>query len=312
MTLQELRFFSIYLSKINTRDVNTRIVRFPLSEFQKIMDFGRLNTKQINDTTDSLLCKIVKVPSETGGFNKFQLFKNCKVDIDEGGHWYIEINAHDEALPLMFEFKERYFTYELWNALKLKSSNQLRMYELLKQYERIGERILKIEELKELLGIGLKEYPRFGDFKVKVLDSCRAALEEHTDIKFTYEPTGKKGRGGKIFYLKFTIFKNNNYKDQLMLDDFINYQDLPQQEDTYNNLEFYAEACNNEFTPEEIQVLYNFVIKIIPQKLNSDNQLERYDYIKRKYDELNFQASRRRINRRFGYLKTIIESDLEE
>ena len=38
MTLQELRFFSIYLSKINPRDVSTRVVRFPLSDFQKIME----------------------------------------------------------------------------------------------------------------------------------------------------------------------------------------------------------------------------------------------------------------------------------
>ena len=39
LTLQELRFFSIYLSKINPRDTSTRIVRFKLSEFQKIMNF---------------------------------------------------------------------------------------------------------------------------------------------------------------------------------------------------------------------------------------------------------------------------------
>ena len=37
LTLQELRFFSIYLSKINPRDKSTRIVRFQLADFQKIM-----------------------------------------------------------------------------------------------------------------------------------------------------------------------------------------------------------------------------------------------------------------------------------
>ena len=38
MTLQELRFFSIYLSKINPQDIDTRVVRFPLDDFQKIMN----------------------------------------------------------------------------------------------------------------------------------------------------------------------------------------------------------------------------------------------------------------------------------
>ena len=32
----------------------------------------------------------------------------------------MEINASDDALPLMFDFKNRYFKYELWNALRLK------------------------------------------------------------------------------------------------------------------------------------------------------------------------------------------------
>ena len=37
MTLKQLRFFSIYLAKINARDLSTRSVRFPLDDFQKIM-----------------------------------------------------------------------------------------------------------------------------------------------------------------------------------------------------------------------------------------------------------------------------------
>ena len=43
MSLQELRFFSIYLAKINARDIKTRLVRFKLSDFQKIMGFGKMN-----------------------------------------------------------------------------------------------------------------------------------------------------------------------------------------------------------------------------------------------------------------------------
>ena len=47
---------------------------------------------------------------------------------------FYEIDAHDRALPLMFDFKNKYFKYELWNALRLKSPNQVRMYEILKQW----------------------------------------------------------------------------------------------------------------------------------------------------------------------------------
>ena len=223
MTLQELRFFSIYLSKINARDTSTRVVRFPLSDFQRIMEFGRLNIGQLKASTDSLLCKIVHLPDEKGGFRSFQLFKECCISQDDSGEWYMEIDAHDRALPLMFEFKDRYFTYELWNALRLKSANQVRMYEVLKQWEKVGRKEFKVEELRALLGIAPNEYARWERFKVRVLDSCQQALKETTDICYTYE-RGKVGKGGKWLTIVFHIEKNEDYIDQLTLDEFIEQQ----------------------------------------------------------------------------------------
>jgi len=226
MSLQELRFFSIYLSKINPDDLNTRVVRFPLEEFKTIMDLGRVNVEHMKAATNNLLSKVVNVPNDSGGYSGFQLFKQCVVDVDEQGGWYVEIDAHDRALPLMFEFRERYFTYKLWNALRLKSSNQLRMYELMKQYEKIGHRIISLEELKNFLGIEQKEYPRYDNFRRWVLDACRAALVENTDIAFTYAPFGKKGKGGKILQLRFDIKRNENFIDPLSLSDFIKHSKM--------------------------------------------------------------------------------------
>ena len=196
LTLQELRFFSIYLSKINSRDISTRTVKFKLTDFQKIMNFKELKISQLRSATDSLLTKLVHLPKESGGYSTFQLFKKCDVDKDETGEWFVLIDAHDDALPLMFDFKDRYFKYELWNALRLKSANQIRMYEILKQYETIGKREIKVSDLRELLGIAPNEYPRWDNFKDRVLDSCQKALKQTTDICYTYE-RGKTGQGGK-------------------------------------------------------------------------------------------------------------------
>ena len=125
MSLQELRFFSIYLSKINPWDISTRAVRFSIGDFQRIMGFGRLNVKQLIESTNSLLGKVVRVPDERGGFLAFTLFKRCRVSKDDNNEWFVEIDASDDALPLMFDFKSKYFKYELWNALRLKSPNQV-------------------------------------------------------------------------------------------------------------------------------------------------------------------------------------------
>ena len=326
MTLQELRFFSIYLSRINPKDASTRIVRFSMSDFQTIMELdSRIKIDYMKRVTDSLLCKVVNVPDERGGYTGFQLFKQCKVSKDDYGEWFVEIDAHDMALPLMFDFQERFFSYQLWNALRLKSTNQLRMYEILKQYEKIGSRVLELEELKELLGIKKNEYALFKDFRVRVLNACQQALEETTDIKFTYEPYGKKGPGGKILSLKFTIEKNDDYIDQITLFEFIEERKFALNEELdiyseYNNddmspifrerMELLAEACNNEFTTNEMVVLFGEMRRTLPYDLIRDN-IQCYDYLNDKYREMIMRNERAKIKHRFGYLKSIIGKDYE-
>lgn len=223
MTLQELRFFSIYLAKINARDTSTKRVSFKLDDFKKIMGFNKINITQLKESTNRLLSKVANVPNENGrGYTGFTLFKECKV-YEKKSEWYIDIEASDKALPLMFDFKSHYFTYELWNALRLKSVNQIRMYEILKQYERIGKREIAVWELRNFLGIEPKEYDRWDSFRVRVLDSCQEALAKCTDICYTYEK-GESGVGGKWLSIIFYITKNKNYVDQLSLKDFIDVQ----------------------------------------------------------------------------------------
>ena len=336
MTLQELRFFSIYLSKINPKDINTRVVRFSLSDFHAIMELdSRIKIDYMKRVTDSLLCKVVNVPDERGGYTGFQLFKECTVSQDDSGEWYVEIDAHDKALPLMFEFQARFFSYQLWNALRLRSSNQLRMYEILKQYEKIGSRVLGVEELKELLGIDKKEYgDRFNNFKMKVLDACQQALQETTDIKFTYEPHGKRGKGGKILFLKFIIEKNTEYVDQLTLFEFIEErkqeaadgeqdewyeydEDTGKDEDGEgmspifrDKITFLMEACNNEFTFNEMVVLWGEMKNKLPYSLYRDD-IQCYDYLSDKYSEMIMRNDRTKIKHRHGYLRSIIGKDYE-
>ena len=325
MTIQELRFFSIYLSKINKDDPSTRVVRFSVSDFQVIMELERrIKIDYLKRVTDGLLCKVVNVPNERGGYTGFQLFKECIVDVDENGEWYVEIDAHDSALPLMFEFKNRFFSYRLWNALRLKSSNQLRMYEILKQYENLESRILEINELKELLGIDKHEYRRFNNFKSRVLDACEKALEENTDIKFTYEPHGKKGKSGKVLFLKFTIEKNGNYRDPLELSKFIDEGSLLGEyecesdkigvdwaPDYKEKMIFLADACNGEFSIHEIVVLYDEMKKGLPYSVLG-NENECFDYLKHKYNEMIMLSDKKTIDYRFSYLRRMIQKDLRQ
>jgi len=247
-TLQELRLFSIYLARINAREVSTRVVRFPLEWFYEIMDLKRVKICYLKAVTRDLLTKVVQVPTVNGGYNQFTLFKRCKIDKDDSGAWFFEIDASDDGLQLMFKYKRDYFYYELWNVLNLESTNQFRMYEVLKQYEYKKERIISVDELKALLGISRKEYPRWNNFRARVLNSCQAALEAKTDISFTYEVYKRGGRGGKIESLRFRITKNDNYVNQLNLEELLGtkvIEDIKQEPLDASCLDFITESLTN-------------------------------------------------------------------
>ena len=307
MSLQELRFFSIYLSKINSQDISTRIVKFPLEDFKRIMEFQTLNLTQLRESFVRLLQQVVSVSNENGhGFSYFQLFKRCKLLQDEFGQWYVEIDAHDDALPLMFDFKNKYFTYQLWNALRLKSSNQIRLYEILKQYENLSKREIAVTELRELLGIFPDEYPRWDNFRTKVLDSCQQALTEYTDITFTYEK-GKTGHGGKWLTIIFHIQKNRKYVDPLGLGDFIDPTPnieaavMNEKDDIISQL---RQICNDDFTRDEIQSAYRFAKTFVHDKAIKS-------YFEQTYLKLLEIEKMKKISNRFRYFYQIICSDAE-
>jgi plasmid replication initiation protein len=329
MTLQELRFLSIYLSKINARHLNTRIVKFELTKFRKIMDIERLRIDHTQAVTNSLLQKVVNISDGNGGYIGFQLFKECRVFKDENGVWYIEIDAHDKALPLMFDFKANYFYYQLGNVLQLKSINQLRMYEILKQYEKIGEKTIALEELRLMLGIQEEEYPAFAKFRIRVLEACKLALSENTDIKYEYELLKKgvgRGTGRKITHIKFIIKKNKNYKDSLNLEEFIDLQpeqeiidikDYPEvveefeekKEYEYENetIAYLADSCDNEFNNEEVKVLLLLVGELPIGSYGTKTDM--YRFLRRCYSKMNVYAERNKIHNRFAYIQKIIKRE---
>lgn len=265
MSLQEIRFFSIYLSKINPRDDKSRYVKFPLADFRAIMNLGRVTIPTLQAATDKLLSRIVNIRTESGGYSAFQLFSKCRVDKDSDGAWYVEIDAHNDALPLMFDFKREYFTYELWNVLALNSQNHIRIFEILKQYEKIGTRVVSLQELREFIGIEENQYPRFNDFKQWVLESARVALKESTDIYFEYETIKK---GPKVVAIKFFIFKNKDFLSQLSLSDFIDTKTCIEPDEA----DFEEEVAKRGDKINEIIALYR-ELPTLSKKDLSDDQL---------------------------------------
>lgn len=123
--------------------------------------------------------------------------------------------------PFLFEIKKNFTKYPLKLVIKLRSTYSIRIYELLKQYAKIGERKFDLMELRQLLGIEDDLYPRFFDFKKRVIEPAQKEIAAHTDIEFTYSKIKQKrsivGLVFTIAYQKQTAYDDHREVEQTTL-----------------------------------------------------------------------------------------------
>ena len=69
------------------------------------------------------------------------------------GEGCVNIELSQQLRPHLLNLKERFTKYFLRYALALKSTYAVRLYELLKQYEKIGSRTISVEDIRSLCGV---------------------------------------------------------------------------------------------------------------------------------------------------------------
>jgi plasmid replication initiation protein len=205
----ETRLFIKMLTMIRADDRDFFEYKIYINDLVK--DFGMESSKdtyrRIKDGARKLLTKIIKVVVKDDGRLvelETPIVGAVKKTLEEGDGSYIKLGFYPDMKPFLLELKERYLVYDFRNVRNLPSPYYVRLYELLKQYERVGERRFEVDDLKEILGL-TQEYKLYGHFKSKILDKAQAKLAEHTDISFTYQEI-KKGRA--VWALVFKIHKN--------------------------------------------------------------------------------------------------------
>ena len=188
----EMRVFSKMITMIEIDDGDFKDYKIYLKEF--IKDYSLENDKNsyrfLREGAEKLLRKIVTIinKTEVKSAQKFQtpVVAGLRTSLYDDDGKFIQVSFHPEMKPYLLELKERFLVYDVRNILKLPSTYSIRIYELLKQYEKLRTRTFDVIELKEILGIN-KEYKLYANFKQRVVDKAQKDLEEFTDIRFVYE-----------------------------------------------------------------------------------------------------------------------------
>lgn len=184
-------------------------------------DFIELSGTKTNDrdalknACEEILSKPLKISTGRGW-----LMANWCNDIEyvhEKG--IITYKVSEKLKPYIIDLKNNYLKYDLKNILPLKSEYSIRVYEWLKDIYNSKQRYNKkmIEEfeidfLRERFLV--PDSYNTNNVFTRVIDKAKEDLEQHTDIRFTYQAL-KKGGGKTFTHIEFTISKNFDVLEEM-------------------------------------------------------------------------------------------------
>ncbi len=220
INLVEYRVLCLYLSRINARDLSTKKVVITADDYCRIAQISHLNKETFKSSINSLLTRTLWIPANNSGKKGWltTMFRPALLDEE---NMIIELEVEDVLVPYVFDLSANgYFSFSANLLSELTTLPSIRLYELCKQYKRIGRREIDIDLLKTYLFIDTDEYNgRFDNFKNRVLNPSIKLINANSDIIISYEK-GKSKKGSRAWQsIVFTIKDNANYIDQLSFED---------------------------------------------------------------------------------------------
>lgn len=202
----EIKFIMTALAQINADDKEFCTYEIKVSELEAKLQTEQ-NSTRLKQFAKKLMSKPLEVPTEGKGWIVFNWFSKIQF-VPEQRKFIVRVD--DDLKPYLLELRDRFVTCNLKYILPLTSSYSVRIYQMLKEYEKLKIRYIKVDELMDILQVP-KSLKIYANFKNKVLKVAEKELAEHTDICFTFE---EEKEGKKVDRLIFRIYPNKQSQEQ--------------------------------------------------------------------------------------------------
>ncbi|MBG9615448.1 replication initiation protein [Bacillus cereus] len=238
LNLIEQKILLCLASNIEPADRDFKIYTFPIKQFHELLGLnGATKYTELSGITKDLLSKVIEIRTKEG-LMQLSWVSSVIYNKNKGT---MDIRFDPLLKPFLLELSSQFTSYRLGNVMQLKSTYSIRIYELLKQYEDLKERVIYLDDLRYYLD-ALNIYPKYANFKQRVLNVSQQELKLKTDIFFEFEEI-KLGR--KVQKIKFIIKSKksvsgtleNNWKNTSCLDGF------------EQKIKYFEESCNQKVYP---------------------------------------------------------------
>lgn len=203
LTSSEFKLIQTIFSNIQPDDTKTNTYTFPIKQFLELLELkGKSGYSELKKITFDLFKKPISITinDETTQITWLSLVKYN----DNAGTITIEINKFWEKYLL--SLTSNFTSYKLFNITNLRSIYSLRLYELLKSRINLNStRIITIQDLRSKMGIEPEQYPKYSNFKQRIILQAQKELKAESDIYFEFTEIKKSRSVDKI---EFHIYRN--------------------------------------------------------------------------------------------------------
>lgn len=105
----------------------------------------------------------------------------------------IRIRFSEIIVPCISRLERQFTSFRISSIVGLSSAYAIRLYELLKQYEKVGKRYFDLLELREFVEANEAAYDRIDNLKSRVIDKAITQINQYSDLDVDYS-TEKSGR----------------------------------------------------------------------------------------------------------------------
>lgn len=298
----ELKVILGLISEIKLEDEAFKEYELSVEKMRNAVDSGNnAFYLEIKKACEKLVSKTITIEKEIDDDNPKKLKKKksflitsylSSAEYADGEH-KIKLCFDPKLKPYLLELQGSFTKYQLKNILTLKSQYSIRIYELIKPMEGTShqKRNIELKILKDILGIGINEYPRFFDFEKRILKVAEKEISENTDIVVSYE---KIKKGKNVHSIEFHVTE----KDYVRTDQQIYYDQVGS--DKVNEIRNRAQLLNI-FSDTQIVKFY----EIASERTDQLEHINRFEYMTLNY----YYTLSKNPKNKAAYYKKALECD---
>jgi len=192
LSIGEQKIILLLISTISPEDKELKHYEMKVTDFAQMMNLkGNSIYERLNNSLDKLLSRVLHIPTDQG-YLKIGWVSSAEYIKQQG---IIFLSFDEKLKPYLLELKEQFTKSDLFVVTQFQSTYSVRIYMLLKQYQKIGKREFGLDDFRAMLGIEENKYKKFYDFRKRIINQAKKEFEiknkesgnYNSDISFNLE-----------------------------------------------------------------------------------------------------------------------------